>query len=88
MLFGGKILCLLFNGKIKKKKISKGASTRSYTSLYIYLPRTFVRVRPSQRRTRTKVRACVRVRRPTTVLDLLYVVHVYEVQEKTSLIYS
>ena len=33
------------------------------------LPRTFVRVRPSQRRTRTKVRVCV------------YVVHVYDVQK-------
>ena len=51
------------------------------------LPRTFVRVRPSQ--PRTKVR--VRVRRPPTVLDFfifffffffffLYVVHVYDVQ--------
>ena len=44
------------------------------------LPRTFVRVRPSQPRTRTKVRVCVRVRRPPTMLDILYVVHVYDVQ--------
>ena len=42
------------------------------------LPRTFVRVRPSQPRTRTKER--VRVRRPPTMLDFLYVVHVYDVQ--------
>ena len=34
-------------------------------------PRTFVRVRPSQRRTRTKVCVCVRVRRPPTMLDFL-----------------
>ena len=40
------------------------------------LLRTFVRVRPSQRRTRTKVRVRVRVRRPPTVLDFLYVVRV------------
>ena len=40
------------------------------------LPRTFVRVLPSQPRTRTKVR----VRRPPTMLDFLYVVHVYDVQ--------
>ena len=33
------------------------------------LPRTFVRVRPSQSRTRTKVRVRVRVRRPPTMLD-------------------
>ena len=32
------------------------------------LPLTFIRVRP-QRRTRTKVRVCVRVRRPPTMLD-------------------
>ena len=44
------------------------------------LPRTFVRVRPSQPRTRTKVRVCVRVRRPPTMLDFLYVVHEYDVQ--------
>ena len=44
------------------------------------LPRTFVRARPSQTRTRTKVRVRVRVRRPPTMLDFLYVVHVYEVQ--------
>ena len=44
------------------------------------LPRTFVRVRPSQPRTRTKVRVRVRVRRPPTMLDFLYVVHVYDVQ--------
>ena len=44
------------------------------------LPRTFVRVRPSQPRTRTKVRVRVRVRRPPTLLDFLYVVHVYDVQ--------
>ena len=31
------------------------------------LPRTFVRVRPSQPRTRTKVRVRVRVRRPPTM---------------------
>ena len=36
---------------------------------------SYVRVRP-QRRTRTKVR----VRRPPTVLDLLYVLHFYDVQ--------
>ena len=40
------------------------------------LSRTFVRVRPSQPRTRTKVR----VRGPPTMLDFLYVVHVYDVQ--------
>ena len=45
------------------------------------LPRTFVRVRPSQRRTRTKVRVCVRVRRPPTMLDFLYFVHVYDMQK-------
>ena len=44
------------------------------------LPRTFVRVRPSQPRTRTKVRARVRVRLPPTMLDFLYVVHAYDVQ--------
>ena len=33
------------------------------------MPRTFVCVRPSQRRTRTKVRVRVLVRRPPTVLD-------------------
>ena len=44
------------------------------------LPRTFVRVRPSQPRTRTKVRVRVRVRRPPTMLDFLYVVHVFDVQ--------
>ena len=43
------------------------------------LPRSFVRVRPSQPRTRTKVRVRVRVRRPPTMLDFLYVVHVYDV---------
>ena len=42
------------------------------------LPRTFVRVRPSRHRTRTKVRVCVRVRRPPAVLDFLYVVQKYE----------
>ena len=44
------------------------------------LPRTFVRVRPSQPRTSTKVRVCARVRRPPTMLNFLYVVHVYDVQ--------
>ena len=44
------------------------------------LPRTFVRVQPSQPRTRIKVRVRVRVRRPPTMLDFLYVVHVYDVQ--------
>ena len=43
--------------------------------------RTKVRVRPSQRRKRTKVRVRVRVRRPPTVLNFLYVVHVYDVQK-------
>ena len=33
------------------------------------LPHTFVRVRPSYPRTRTKVRVCVRVRRPPSMLD-------------------
>ena len=42
--------------------------------------RSFVRVRPSQPRTRTKVRVRVRVRRTPTMLDFLYVVHVYDVQ--------
>ena len=42
---------------------------------------TFVRVRPSHRRTRTKVRVCVRVRRPPTLLDFLYVVDVYDIQK-------
>ena len=44
------------------------------------LPRSFVRVRPSQPRTRTKVRVRVRVRRPPTMLDFLYVAHIYDVQ--------
>ena len=34
------------------------------------LPRTFVRVRPSQHHTRTKVRVCVRVRRPPNHVGL------------------
>ena len=43
------------------------------------LTRTFVRVQLSQRRTHTKVHVRVRVRRPPTVLDFLYVAHVYDV---------
>ena len=35
----------------------------------VILPRTFVRVRPSQTRTRTKVRVCARVRRPPTMFN-------------------
>ena len=44
------------------------------------LPRTFLCVRSTQRRTRTKVRERGRVRCPPTVLDFLYVEHVYDVQ--------
>ena len=51
----------------------RGRCTRTRT-------RTFVRVRPSQPRTRTKVRVRVRVQRPRTMLNFLYVVHVYDVQ--------
>ena len=43
------------------------------------LHHTFVRVRPSQRRTRTKLRVRVRVRRRQCWI-FLYVVHVYDVQ--------
>ena len=51
------------------------------------LPRTFVRVRPSQSRTRTKVRVRVRVRRPPTMLDFCtsYTCTTYKC---TSLLYS
>ena len=56
--------------------------TRGYFTSYF-----FVRVRPSQPCTRTKVRVRVRVRRPLTMLDFLYVVHVYD-YKSTSLLYS
>ena len=51
------------------------------------LPRTFVRVRPSQTSTRAKVRVRVRVRRPPTMLDFCtsYTCTTYKC---TSLLYS
>ena len=58
----------------------KGVHTVVHKAILRFLPRTFVRVRPSQPRTRTKVRVRVQVRRPPTMLDFLYVVHVYEEQ--------
>ena len=80
----GRIFCLesqkidgTYQRYNKVKVLLRGVHTVVHEAI---LPRTFVRVRPSQLRTRTKVRVRVRVRRPPTMLDFLYVVHVYDEQ--------
>ena len=72
------------SGNGKRQCCLRGVHTVVHEAI---LPRTFVRVRPSQPRTCTKVRVRVRVRRPPTMLDFCtsYTCTTYKC---TSLLYS